>query len=44
MRTTSKGSIQVLCPPHRGDIIIISNKDGEDIEGTFPLHEGSLCH
>ena len=40
MHTTSKGSILSLSLPHRYDVIISNN----DMEGTFPLHEGIVCH
>ena len=34
-------SVQLRSPPLHNEIII-SNKDDDSMEGTFPLHEGNL--
>ena len=38
----TKVSVQLRSPPHHNDIII-SNKDIDSMEDTFPLHEGNQC-
>ena len=39
MHTTS---ILSLSLPHHNDVIIRSYKDDDDMEGAFPLHEGTV--
>ena len=40
VHTTTKGSTQSLSIPE----VISSNKDDDDMEGTFPLHEGTITY